>query len=52
LMADGCHVFGVNAAPSLVEALRLRFPEATVACEAVEGSAFLGRTFPAIVAKD
>jgi hypothetical protein len=51
LMADGCQVFGVNAAPVRVEAF-LRFPEATVACEAVEGSAFLGRTFPGIVAKD
>jgi 2-polyprenyl-3-methyl-5-hydroxy-6-metoxy-1,4-benzoquinol methylase len=50
LMADGFQVFGVDASPSLVEAFRRCFPEATVACEAVESSAFFGRTFPGIVA--
>lgn len=50
LMADGFQVFGVDASPSLAEAFRLRFPEAAVACEAVEGSAFFDRTFPGIVA--
>ena len=50
LMADGFQVFGIDASPSLVKAFRLRFPEAAVACEAVEGSAFFGRTFPGIVA--
>ena len=49
-MAHGFQVFGVDASPSLVEAFRLRFPEAAVACEAVEGSAFFDRTFPGIVA--
>jgi 2-polyprenyl-3-methyl-5-hydroxy-6-metoxy-1,4-benzoquinol methylase len=50
LIGDGFQVFGVDASPTLVEAFRLRFPEAPVACEAVETSAFFGRTFPGIVA--
>jgi 2-polyprenyl-3-methyl-5-hydroxy-6-metoxy-1,4-benzoquinol methylase len=50
LIGDGFQVFGVDASPTLVEAFRLRFPEAAVACEAVERSAFFGRTFPGIVA--
>lgn len=50
LIAQGCRVCGIDAAPSLVEAFRRRFPEAQVACEAVEESDFFGRTYDGIVA--
>lgn len=50
LIAQGCRVCGIDAAPSLVEAFRRRFPETPVACEAVEESEFFGRTYDGIVA--
>lgn len=50
LIAQGCRVSGIDAAPSLVEAFRRRFPETQVACEAVEESDFFGRTYDGIVA--
>ncbi|GMU65854.1 MAG: putative methyltransferase [Acidobacteriota bacterium] len=50
LIAQGCRVSGIDAAPSLVEAFRRRFPETPVACEAVEESEFFGRTYDGIVA--
>ena len=50
LLDDGFEVHGVDASPTLVEAFRLRFPEARVACEPVEISAFFGRAFDGIVA--
>jgi 2-polyprenyl-3-methyl-5-hydroxy-6-metoxy-1,4-benzoquinol methylase len=50
LMMDGFLVSGIDASPTLVEAFRQRFPDAPVACEAVEDSAFFGRTFQGVVA--
>lgn len=50
LIAQGCRVSGIDAAPSLVEAFRRRFPEVPVACEAVEESDFFGRTYDGVVA--
>jgi SAM-dependent methyltransferase len=50
LIDDGFVVHGVDASPSLVAAFRRRFPHAQVACEAVEDSAFFGRTFDAVIA--
>lgn len=50
LMDAGCRVWGVDASPALVWAFRQRFPNAEVACEAVEDSSFFGRTFDGVVA--
>jgi ribosomal protein S18 acetylase RimI-like enzyme len=50
LLAAGLRVYGVDAAEAMVAAYRVRFPEAEVACEAVESSAFFGRTYDGIVA--
>ena len=43
-------VYGVDASPTMVAAFHVRFPQAHVACEAVEDSAFFGRTFDAVIA--
>lgn len=43
-------VYGVDASPSLAAAFRDRFPQAHVACEAVEASRFFDRTFEAAIA--
>lgn len=50
LIAGGCDVYGVDAAPSLVAAFHRRFPHAPVVCEPAEESAFFGRAFDGIVA--
>lgn len=50
LMNAGLEVYGVDASPTLTAAFRRRFPQAQVACEAVEASPFFGRTFDGIVA--
>lgn len=50
LIEDGYSVHGVDAAPSLVEAFRRRFPGAPVECAAVEESRFFDRTFDAVIA--
>lgn len=50
LVDGGFAVCGIDASPSLLAAFRARFPQAEVACEAVEDSAFFGRTFDGIVA--
>lgn len=50
LMKDGFIVHGVDASPSLTSEFYLRFPQAPVACEAVEDSLFFRRTFDGIVA--
>lgn len=42
--------YAIDAAPTLVAAYRRRYPEAIVACEAVETSAFFGRQFDGIAA--
>jgi cyclopropane fatty-acyl-phospholipid synthase-like methyltransferase len=50
LVIGGSSVYGVDASPSLVAAFRNRFPNAHVACEAVEESPFFGRKFDGAVA--
>lgn len=50
LMRKGVQVYAVDASPTLAAAYKDRFPDAQVACEAVEGSAFLGAKFDAILA--
>jgi SAM-dependent methyltransferase len=50
LVAEGLNVFGVDAAPSFVEAFRRNLPNTPVICEAVQDSAFFGRTFDAVLA--
>lgn len=46
----GFRVAGIDGSPRLVEAYRARVPHAEALCEAVETSAWFGRTFDAIVA--
>jgi 2-polyprenyl-3-methyl-5-hydroxy-6-metoxy-1,4-benzoquinol methylase len=50
LINDGFSVYGLDASPSLVTAFCHRFPEAPVACELVEESAFFNRQFDGVVA--
>jgi SAM-dependent methyltransferase len=50
LMHDGFVIYGVDASPTLVAAFRNRFPDAVVACEAVERSDFFGRVFDGAIA--
>lgn len=50
LVTDGFDVHGVDASSRLVAAFRQRFPQAPVACEPAEASAFFGRTFDGVVA--
>jgi 2-polyprenyl-3-methyl-5-hydroxy-6-metoxy-1,4-benzoquinol methylase len=50
LAAEGLNVFGVDAAPSFVEAFRRNLPHIPVACETVQESGFFGRTFDAVLA--
>lgn len=50
LIQDGFVVYGVDASPAMVAAFHKRFPQAHVACEAVEDSGLFGRTFDAVVA--
>ena len=50
LIGDGFAVWGIDASPTLVAAFRNRFPDAPVACEAVESSDFFGKAFDGIVA--
>jgi 2-polyprenyl-3-methyl-5-hydroxy-6-metoxy-1,4-benzoquinol methylase len=50
LIEDGFSVYGVDASATMVAAFRDRFPQAPVACEAVEHSAFFSRTFDGVIA--
>jgi SAM-dependent methyltransferase len=50
LVAEGLNVFAVDAAPSFVKAFRRNLPNTPVVCEAVQDSAFFGRTFDAVLA--
>jgi SAM-dependent methyltransferase len=50
LVSEGLNVYGVDAAPSLVEAFRNNFPEIPVACESVQDSSFFNRKFDAVIA--
>jgi SAM-dependent methyltransferase len=50
LVAEGLNVFGIDAAPSFVQAFRRNLPNTTVACEPVQESRFFDRTFDAVLA--
>jgi len=50
LIKEGFDVCAIDASPSMVAALRQRFPDVKVACEAVEHSDFFGRTFDGLMA--
>ncbi|HEX5179584.1 MAG TPA: class I SAM-dependent methyltransferase [Gemmatimonadaceae bacterium] len=50
LIDAGLTVYGVDASPSMVAAMRQRLPGVQVACEPVETSRFFGRTFDGAIA--
>jgi 2-polyprenyl-3-methyl-5-hydroxy-6-metoxy-1,4-benzoquinol methylase len=50
LVAEGLSVYGVDAAPSFVEAFRRNLPTTPVVCEAVKDSTFFHRTFDGVLA--
>ncbi len=50
LVSEGLNVYGIDAAPSFVEAFRHNFPEIPVACESVLDSSFFNRTFDGVIA--
>jgi SAM-dependent methyltransferase len=50
LVAEGLNVFGVDAAPSFVQAFRGNLPHTPVVCESVQDSGFFGRTFDGVLA--
>src|SRR5688500_18661731 len=50
LLMAGFKVYGIDASPTLAAEFQRRFPEAEIACEAVEESAFFERSFSAVVA--
>ena len=50
LVAEGLNVFGVDAAPSFVQAFRRNLPDTPVVCEAVQDSRFFDRTFDGVLA--
>jgi SAM-dependent methyltransferase len=50
LVNEDLRVYGVDAAPSFVEAFRRNLPNTPVVCEAVEESAFVNRTFDGVLA--
>lgn len=50
LVTEGLNVFGVDAAPSFIEAFRRNLPNTPVVCEAVQDSRFFDRTFDGVLA--
>lgn len=50
LAAAGCSLYGIDASEQLIQAYRKHVPQARLACEAVQCSAFFERNFDAIVA--
>lgn len=50
LLQVGCRVHAIDASPRLVDAFRARFPDAPVACETVEESAFFDRSYDGVIA--
>ena len=50
LVDAGLQVYGVDAAPSMVAAMRARFPGVDVVCERAETSTFFGRVFDGAIA--
>ena len=49
LVEAGLSAYGVDAAPSYVEAFRRNFPDVPVVCEAVEDSTFFNRKFDGVL---
>lgn len=49
LVEEGLQVFGIDAAPSLVEAFRHNLPGTPIVCESVLESRFFDRTFDAVL---
>ena len=50
LVAEGLRVYGVDAAPSFVQAFRRNLPNTPIACEAAQDSKFFDRTFDGVLA--
>jgi SAM-dependent methyltransferase len=50
LVSEGLSVFGIDAAPSFVQAFRQNLPNTPIVCEAVQDSTFFGRTFEGVLA--
>jgi SAM-dependent methyltransferase len=50
LIAEGLHVYAIDASPTFVETFRTRLPDTPVVCEAVEDSTFFDRTFDGVLA--
>jgi SAM-dependent methyltransferase len=50
LVTEGLSVYGVDAAPSFVQAFRRNVTNIPVVCEAVEDSTFFDRTFDGVLA--
>jgi 2-polyprenyl-3-methyl-5-hydroxy-6-metoxy-1,4-benzoquinol methylase len=50
LVEEGLNVYGVDAAPAMVEAFRRNLPQTPVACEPVEDSTFFDRQFEGVLA--
>lgn len=50
LVAEGLNVFGIDAAPSFVQAFRRNLPNTPVVCESIQDSRFFDRTFDAVLA--
>ena len=49
LIEEGHQIFGIDASPSMIAALRRNFPAAPCECAAAEDSSFFHRSFDAIV---
>ena len=50
LVTEGLKVFGVDAAPSFVQAFQRNLPDTPGVCEAVQDSRFFDRTFDGVLA--
>lgn len=50
LVGEGLTVYGVDAAPSFVQAFRRNLPNTPIVCEAVQDSKFFDRTFDGVLA--
>lgn len=50
LVSEGLNVFGIDAAPSLVEAFQRNLPNTSVVCEGVLESSFFDRAFNGVLA--
>lgn len=50
LVTESLSTFGVDAAPSFVQAFQRNLPETPVVCEAVQDSRFFDRTFDGVLA--